>query len=168
MQTNPGWWFSHFDKWTWPIAHYGPAVIAVFTAVGFATPILAARRNQVRQPGPMLILNSGFKACGFSCLVVAASAMLHFIDLRWLPPSQRGHLSIGGGGILGPAVKVINTAAAAPVELHAAQVAIHFAVSCVFLALLAFLVAFLTNRRARRAEIRQMIRVELAREISAR
>jgi hypothetical protein len=100
-----------------------------------------------------------------SAAAVAICSLLHFSDLRWLAPGQRGsvHLSAPGGflGFAKPAVSVLNTVAGLPAEWQAAQVSVHTAIICALLAVAAFALAVLTWRRARRADIRQIVREEI-------
>ena len=53
-----------------------------------------------------------------------------------------------------------------PAELRATEVSVHTAIVCAFLALAAFLVVAITWRRARRADIRQIVREEMRRPTS--
>jgi hypothetical protein len=98
---------------------------------------------------------------------VAVSSLLHFSDLRWLPPSQRGtpHLSAPGGvlGFARPTVKVVNSVAGLPVEWRAVQASVHTAILCALLAVAALALVVLTARRACRADIRQIVQEEMRR-----
>jgi len=110
-------------------------------------------------------------ALGFSAATVTACSLLHFSDLRWLAPGQRAtaHLSAPGGlfSFAKPVVAVVNSVASVPAEFRAIQVSIHVAITCALLALAALLVAALTGRRARRADIRQIVREEMRRSAPA-
>ena len=98
---------------------------------------------------------------------MAVCSLLHFSDQRWLAVSQRGsvHVSAPGGvfGFAKPAVGVINSVADLPVEWRATQVAVHTAIICSFLTMAALVLIVVTWRRARRAEIRQVVREEIQR-----
>jgi hypothetical protein len=95
-------------------------------------------------------------------------ALLHFSDLRWLAAGQRAtvHLSAPGGlfSFAKPIVVVVNSLSGLPAEMQATRVSVHTAIACAFLALAALFVAALTWRRARRADIRQIVREELGRQ----
>jgi hypothetical protein len=75
------------------------------------------------------------------------------------------HVSAPGGvfGFAKPAVGVINSVADLPAEWRATQVAVHTAIICAFLTIGALLLIAATWRRARRGEIRQVVREEIQR-----
>ena len=158
---------THLNDWTWLAVEYRVWLIILATAIGLAAPLVAAARRDMPRPAPSLMLRSGAIGLGLSSALMAICCLLHFSDLRWLPPSQRGivHVSAPGGvfGFAKPAVGVINSVANLPAEWQATQVAVHTAIACSFLAVAALLVLILTWRRARRAEIRQVVREELQR-----
>jgi hypothetical protein len=58
---------------------------------------------------------------------------------------------------------VINSIAGIPVEYRATQVSVHTAIACVVLALAALFLVAITWRRARRADIRQIVQEEIRR-----
>jgi hypothetical protein len=60
-------------------------------------------------------------------------------------------------------VGVINSVANLPVEWQATQVAVHTAIICAFLTMAALVLIVVTWRRARRAEIRQVVQEEMRR-----
>jgi hypothetical protein len=130
------WVLTHLNDWTWLIAEYRGWLIAL----------------------------------AFSAAIVTICSLLHFSDLRWLPPSQRGaaHLSAPGGlfSFAKPIVAVVNSVADVPAEFQATQIAVHTAIAYAFLALAAFLLVAITWRRARRADIRQLVREEIRRSAS--
>jgi hypothetical protein len=64
-------------------------------------------------------------------------------------------------------VAVINSVAGIPVEYRATQVSVHAAIPCAFLALVAFFVVAITWRRARRADIRQIVQEEIRRSTAS-
>jgi hypothetical protein len=166
MNSGPARWaLAHLDAWTWLAAEYRAWLIVIATVIGIATPLLgAARRNQPR-PAPSVVVRSGAMALGFSAAAVTACSLLHFSDLRWLAPGQRAsaHLSTPGGpfSFAKPIVAVVNSVAGVPAEVRATQVSVHAAITCALLALAALFVAALTWRRARRADIRQIVREEI-------
>jgi hypothetical protein len=161
----------HLDSWAWFVAEYRGWLITVATVIGLAAPLLSAARNNRPRPAPSLIVRSGAMALAFSAATVAICSLLHFSDLRWLAPSQRAtvHLS-APGGILSfskPIVAVVNSISGVPVEIRATQVAVHTAIVCAFLALAAFFLVAITWRRARRADIRQLVQEEIRRSTAA-
>jgi hypothetical protein len=161
------WTLVHLNDLTWLVAQYRVWLIVLATVAGFAVPLLGAARRRGTRPAPASVVRGGALALAFSSALVMICALLHFSDLRWLSPAQRGvtHLSSPGGvfSFARPIVTVVNSVADIPVEYRAAQVAVHTAVVCAFLALAALFVAALTWRRARRADIRQIVRDELRR-----
>ena len=109
-----------------------------------------------------MCVHSGGATLAFSSAVVAVSSLLHFSDLRWLPPDRRGALDVSApagifGNIAKPVVTAVNSVAGIPAEWQAAQMAIHTATVCVFLALVGYLLVVLSRRRAQRAEIRLLV-----------
>jgi hypothetical protein len=161
------WALTHINDWTWLVADYRAWLITLATAAGFAAPLLGAARNRRRAPAPSVIIRGGAMALGFSAAAVTVCSLLHFSDLRWLAPSERttAHLAAPGGifSFARPMVTVVNSIAGVPVEFRAAQVSVHTAIACAFLALAAFFVAAVTWRRARRADIRQIVQEEIRR-----
>jgi hypothetical protein len=161
----------HLDNWAWLVAEYRGWLITLATVIGLAAPILSAARNNRSRPAPSLVIRSGAMALAFSAATVAICSLLHFSDLRWLAPSQRAtvHLSAPGGvfSFSKPIVAVVNSIAGVPVEIRATQVAVHTAIACAFLALAAFFVVAITWRRARRADIRQLVQEEIRRSTGA-
>ena len=125
------------------------------------------RQERWAEAGPSLALRSGAIGLALSSALMAICSLLHFSDLRWLPPGQRGivHVSAPGGvfGFAKPAVGVINSVANLPAEWQATQAAVHAAITCSLLVVAALLVLVVTWRRARRAEIRQVVREEIQR-----
>ncbi len=158
---------AHLDAWTWFIAEYRTWVIVIVTVIGLAAPLMSATRKHQPRPAPSVVIRSAAMALGFSAAAVTACSLLHFSDLRWLPPGQRAttHLSAPGGlfSFAKPIVAVVNSVSSVPAEFRATQVSVHVAVTCAFLALAALLAVALTWRRARRADIRQIVREELRR-----
>src|ERR1700744_4379352 len=165
------WAMVHLDDWTWLVAEYRVWLITLAAVIGLALPLLGAARKQIPPPAPSLVVRSGAMALGFSAAAVTICSLLHFSDLRWLPPGQRGvtHLSAPGGllSFAKPIVIVVNSVAGMPVELRATQVSVHTAIVCAFLALAAFVVGAIAWRRARRADIRQIVREEMRRSVAA-
>ena len=167
MNSGPARWaVAHLDAWTWLVAEYRTWLIVTVTVLGVAAPLVSAARKGRTRPAPSVIVRSGALALGFSAATVTACSLLHFSDLRWLAPGQRAtaHLSAPGGlfSFAKPIVAVVNSVAGVPAEFRATQVSVHVAVTCAFLALAALLAVALTWRRARRADIRQVVREELA------
>jgi hypothetical protein len=158
---------THLNDWTWLAVEYRVWLIILATVIGLAAPLVAAGRRDMPRPAPSLVVRSGASGLGLSSALIAICSLLHFSDLRWLAPNQRGivHVSAPGGvfGFAKPAVGVINSVANLPVEWQATQVAVHTAIACSFLALAALLLLVLTWRRGRRAEIRQVVQEELQR-----
>ena len=161
------WALAHLNDWTWVIAEYRVWLIVVVTVVGLVWPLLTATRKSSPKPAPSLMIRSGAMALGFSSALVTVCSLLHFSDLRWLPASQRTgtHLSAPGGlfSFAKPIVVVVNSVAGIPAEYRATQVAVHTAIVCAFLALVALFLVAVTWRRARRADIRQLVREEIRR-----
>jgi hypothetical protein len=158
---------THLNDWTWVAVEYRVWVIILATAIGLAVPLLSAARSEGPRPAPSLVIRSGAVGLGLSSALMAVCSLLHFSDERWLAASQRGsvHVSAPGGvfGFAKPAVGVINSVADLPVEWRATQVAVHTAIICAFLTLAAMVLIIVTWRRARRAEIRQVVREEIQR-----
>lgn len=104
-------------------------------------------------------------ALSFSAAAVTVCSLLHFSDLRWLAPSQRtaAHVSAPGGvlSFAKPIVNAVNSVTGIPAEFRATQVSVHIAVICALLALAGFFLVAITWRRARRADIRQIVREEM-------
>ena len=159
------WLLVQLNDWTWLVAQYRGWLIALAMVIGGAAPLLSAARKHLPQPSPSLVVRSGAMAVALSAAVVAICSLLHFSDLRWLAPDQRGslHLSAPSGffGITRPAVGVLNSVVGLPVEWRAAQAAVHTAIACALLAVTAFALMVLTWRRARRAGIRQIVQEEI-------
>ncbi len=164
------WALVHLNDWTWLVAEYRVWLIVLATIIGLAAPLLSAARNRIPQPAPSLVIRSGALALAFSSAAVTVCSLLHFSDLRWLTPDQRKvvHLSSPGGllSFAKPLFVTVNSVAGIPAELRATEVSVHTAIVCAFLALAAFLVVAVTWRRARRADIRQIIREEMRRPAS--
>jgi len=165
------WALAHLDGWTWLVADYRVWVITLATLAGLAAPLLGAARKPRRPVAPSLVIRSGAMALGFSAAAVTVCSLLHFSDLRWLAPGERStaHLSAPGGifSFARPMVTVVNSIAGIPVEFRAAQVSVHTAITCASLALAAFLLVAITWRRARRADIRQIVQEEIRRSADA-
>jgi hypothetical protein len=158
---------THLDDWTWLAVEYRVWLVVLATVIGLAVPLVAAARRDMPSPAPSLVVRSGAIGLALSSALISICSLLHFSDLRWLPASQRGsvHVSAPGGvfGFAKPAVGVINSVANLPVEWRATQVAVHTAIACSFLAVAGLLLLVITWRRARRAEIRQVVQEELQR-----
>lgn len=172
MNSSPARWaLAHLDAWTWLAAEYRAWLIVTATVIGIAAPLLSAAGQHRPRPAPSVVIRSAALALGFSAAAATACSLLHFSDLRWLPPGQRAaaHLSAPGGlfSFAKPIVAVVNSVAVVPAEFRATQVAVHAAITCVLLALAALLVAALAWRRARRADIRQIVREEIQRSAAA-
>ena len=165
------WALAHLDGWTWLVAEYRVWLITLATVIGLAVPLLVAARKHLPRPAPSLVIRSGAMALAFSAAMVTICSLLHFSDLRWLAPGQRAaaHLSAPGGpfGFAKPIVSVINSIAGIPVEYRATQVSVHTAIACVVLALAALSLVAITWRRARRADIRQIVQEEIRRSTTA-
>ena len=161
------WILAHLDNWAWVVAEYRVWVIIVATLLGLAAPLVGAARRGAPRPGTALVVRGGALALAFSAAVVTVCSLLHFSDLRWLPVSQRtsAHLSAPGGvfSFAKPIVTAVNTVTGVPAEVRATQVSVHTAISCALLSLAALLLVALTWRRARRAEISQIVREEIQR-----
>jgi len=161
------WALAHLDAWTWLVAEYRTWLIVIATVIGMAAPLLGAARKHRPRPAPSVVIRSAAMALGFSAATVTACSLLHFSDLRWLAPGERvtAHLSAPGGlfSFAKPIVAVVNSVAGVPAEVRATQVSVHAAVTCALLALAGLFAAALTWRRARRADIRQIVREEIRR-----
>jgi hypothetical protein len=156
---------AQLNEWTWLVAHNRGWLIPLATVIGVAVPVVRAARRRLPGAAPSLVVHSGAVTLALSSAAVAACSLLHFSDLRWLAPGQRGSLHLSApGGLLGfakPTVKVLNSVAGLPVEWRAAQAAVHTAFLCALLAVAALVLAALTARRARRADIRQLVQEEM-------
>jgi hypothetical protein len=165
------WALAHLNAWTWLVAEYRTWLIVIATVAGIAVPLLSAARKHRPRPAPSVVIRSAAIGLGFSAAAVTACALLHFSDLRWLPPGQRAtaHLNAPGGllSFAKPIVAVVNSVAGVPAEVRATQVAVHAAFTCALLALAAFFAVVLSWRRARRADIRQIVREEIRRSAGA-
>jgi hypothetical protein len=166
------WVLAQLNEWTWLVAHYRGWVITLATVTGGAAPLLSAARRRLPGAAPSLVIRGAALALALSAAAVAVCSLLHFSDLRWLPPAQRGTLHLGTpSGILGfakPTVKVLNSVAGLPVEWRAVQVSVHTAILCALLAVAAVTLAVLTARRARRADIRQVVQEEIRKAAGGR
>lgn len=160
------WIVVELNDWSWLVAQYRGWLITLATVAGAAGPLVRAARKGLPRPAPSLVVRDGAFALALSSAAVAICSLLHFSDLRWLPPGQRGGLHLSAlGGILGhvtdSAVSVLNSVAGLPAEWRAAQIAVHTAIVCAFLAVLAYVLVVVTRRRAHRGEIRQIVQEEL-------
>lgn len=164
---HASWALVHLNGWAWLVAQYRGWLMALATVIGCAAPLLRAARKHLPRPAPSLVVRSGAMALALSAAAVAICSLLHFSDLRWLAPDQRRSLHLSApSGLLGftkPAVGVLNSVAGLPVEWRAAQVSVHTALVSALLAVAAFALALLTWRRARRADIRQIVQEEIRR-----
>jgi hypothetical protein len=172
MNSGPARWAAaHLGTWTWLVAEYRIWLMVIASIIGIAAPLLSAARKNRPRPAPSVIIRSAAMALGFSAATVTVCSLLHFSDLRWLGPGQRAaaHLSAPGGlfSFARPIVAVVNSVAGVPAEFRAAQVSVHTAITCAFVALAAIFTAALTWRRARRADIRQIVREEIRRSTAA-
>lgn len=168
MNSGPVHWIlARLDSWTWLVAEFRWWVIVIASAIGLALPFLGAARRRLAPPAPSLVIRSAATGLAFSAATVSICSLLHFSDLRWLAPGQRAaaHLSPPGGllSFARPMVSVINSVASVPAEFRAAQVSVHTAIGCAFLALAALFIVAVTWRRARRADVRQIVREEMGR-----
>jgi hypothetical protein len=162
------WVVTDLNDLTWPVAQYRGWLIALATVAGAAGPLVRAARKRLPRPVPSLVIRNGAFALALSSAAVAICSLLHFSDLRWLPPAQRWGLHLSAlGGVFGhltdPAVNILNSVSGLPAEWRAAQIAVHAAIVCALLAVLAFVVVVVTRRRARLGEIRQIVQEELRR-----
>lgn len=159
------WALVQLNDLTWFVAQYRGWVVVLVTVIGGAAPLWRAARKGLPRPSPSLVIRGGATALALSAATAAICSLLHFSDLRWLAPDQRGsvHLSAPGGllGFARPAVHVLNAVAVLPAEWQAARVSVHTAIICAFLAVGAFALVVLTWRRARRADIRQIVHEEI-------
>jgi hypothetical protein len=160
------WVLARLDAWSWLVVEYRVWIIVIASAAGLLLPLLSARVKSRPGPAPSVVVRSGAMALGFSAAAVTVCSLLHFSDLRWLAPSQRtaAHLNSPGGlfSFAKPIVTTVNSIATVPAEFHATQVSVHTAIGCAFLALAALLLMAITWRRARRADIRQIVREEMS------
>jgi len=103
---------TDLNDWTWLAVEYRVWLIILATVIGLLVPLVAAARRDMPKPAPSLVVRSGAIGLGLSSALMAICALLHFSDLRWLAPSQRGsvHVSAPGGvfGFAKPAVGVIH------------------------------------------------------------
>jgi hypothetical protein len=160
------WVAADLNDLTWLVAQYRGWLIALATVAGAAGPLLRAARKRLPRPAPSLVIRNGAFALALSSAAVVICSLLPFSDLRWLPSGQRGGLHLSTlGGILGHltdgAVNILNAVAGLPAEWRAAQIAVHTAIVCAFLAVTAFVLVVVTRRRARLGEIRQIVQEEL-------
>ena len=159
------WALVHLNDWTWFVAEYRFWLIVLATVVGGVAPLLSAARKRLPGTAPSRVIRSAAMALALSAAAVAICSLLHFSDLRWLPANQRGSLHVSApGGFLGftkPAVTVINSVAGLPAEWRATQVSVHTAIVCAFLAMAGLVLMVGAWRRARRADIRQIVQEEI-------
>lgn len=159
------WALAQLNEWTWLVAQYRGWLITLATLIGGAVPLLSAARRRLPRAVPLLVVRSAAMALALSAAAAAICSLLHFSDLRWLAPNQRGSLHLSApGGLLGfarPTVRVLNSVAGLPVEWRAAHASVHTAILCALLALAALALVVLTARRARRADIRQIVQEEI-------
>ena len=160
------WIAVDLNDWSWLVAQYRGWLITLATVAGVAGPLLRAARKDLPRPAPSLVIRNGAFALALSSAAVAICSLLHFSDLRWLPPGQRGGLHLSAlGGVLGhftdPAVNILNSVAGMPAEWRAAQIAVHIAIGCAFLTVMALVLVIVTRRRAHRGEIRQIVQEEI-------
>jgi hypothetical protein len=159
------WALAQLNEWTWLVAQHRGWLITLATVIGAAAPLLSAARSRLPRAAPSLVIRSGAMGLALSAAAVAICSLLHFSDLRWLAPGQRSSLHLSApGGVLGfakPTVKVLNSVAGLPVEWRAVQASVHTAIRCALLALAALALVILTARRARRADIRQLVQEEI-------
>src|SRR5579859_6705481 len=116
MNSGPARWaLAHLNAWTWLVAEYRLWLIVIATVIGIAAPLVSAARKRQPGPPPSVVIRGGAMALGFSAAAVTACSLLHFSDLRWLPPAQRGaaHLAAPGGlfSFARPIVAVVNSVA---------------------------------------------------------
>jgi len=100
MNSGPAHWaLAHLNTWTWFVAEYRTWLIVLATVAGLAAPFLGATRKCRPGPAPSVVIRSAALALAFSAATVTACSLLHFSDLRWLPPGQRAtaHLDTPGG-----------------------------------------------------------------------
>jgi hypothetical protein len=156
---------AHLNDWTWLVVQYRVWLMTLATVTGGVAPLLIAATRRLPGPAPSLVVRGSAIALALSGAAVAICSLLHFSDLRWLAPDERGRLHLGApGGFLGfarSAVGVLNSVAGLPAEWRAVQVSVHAAIVCALLAMAALVVAFLSRRGARRAQIRQIVQEEL-------
>jgi hypothetical protein len=138
--------------------------MVVLGVLGFAAAVLGGFRKD-RVVTPSVVLRSTAMLLGFGTALVTVSSLMHFTDVRWLTPAQRAtvHLSEPGGlfSFARPIVDTVNAAATVPVEFRAIETSVHVAIVYALWGLGALLVVALTSRRARRADIRQLVREEI-------
>jgi hypothetical protein len=156
---------AHLNEWTWLVAQDRGWLITLATVIGAAVPLLRAARRRLPTAAPLLVVRGGAMALALSAAVVSMCSLLHFSDLRWLPPAQRGSLRLSTpSGLLGfakPTVKVLNSVAGLPAEWRAVHASVHTAILCGLLAMAALVLVVLTARGARRADIRQIVQEEM-------
>ena len=159
------WALAQLNEGTWIVAQYRGWLIALVTVIGLAAPVLGAARGHLPGPAQLQVVRGGAMALALSAAAVAVCSLLHFSDLRWLPPDQRHSLRLSTpSGLLGlakPTVKVVNSVASLPAEWRAVQVSVRTAILCALLAVAALALVVLTARRARRADIRQIVQEEM-------
>lgn len=166
-----GWVLGNVGAWTWFVAQYRGWVMLGLAVAGFLAPFLGALGKGRSLPVPSVVIRSAAMALGFAAAAVTACSLLHFSDLRWLPPGQRSSVHVSPpGGLLSfakPLVGVVNSVAGIPAEFKAIETSVNVAITCVFIALGALLVAALVSGRARRAGIRQIVRDEIRKSAAA-
>jgi len=159
------WALVQLNDWTWLVAQYRGWLITLATVIGGAIPLWSAARKRLPRPAPALVVRNCAMALAVSAAAVTVCSLLHFSDLRWLAPDQRKslHLSAPSGflGFTKPVVGVLNSVTGLPAEWRAAQVSVHTAIVCALLAVAALALVVLTWRRARRADIRQIVQEEI-------
>jgi hypothetical protein len=139
---------------TWWVAHAGQWLIIWAVVAAALVPAVVAKYRSKPLPTFSMSMRRGGSALQVSAILVALCTLLHFLDVRLLPPDQRGSVS---SGIFGHLSGAVNALVNVPAELRAAVAAVTIAVSCGLLALFGWAVAAIFGRAAKKAETLQLI-----------
>ena len=155
-----GWLLGQLNDWTWRLAEAGFWLIAFCCVSAVAVPWVVAHYRARPRPATAILVRKFAGALALTASIVAICSLLHFSDLRWLAPDQRGvHLSGPFTGVLSGIVNVVP-------EWHAAKLAIQTAIACTILALAGHIIGLAVSRPAAKAELRQMVQAEVAKQLA--
>lgn len=156
---------TNLNALTWLAAENRVWLMVALAAIGFVVPLLGGFRRYRPWPTPSVVIRSAAMGLAFAAGAVTVSSLLHFTDPRWLTPAQRvtTHLSAPGGlfSFAKPIVGAFNSIASVPVEFRAIEASVNVAFNCALIGLAALVVVALTSGRARRADIRRVVREEI-------
>lgn len=145
---------THLNEVAWTVAQYRGWVITIAVLAGVLWPWL-----RTRPPALSMCVHNGAVMLTGAATAVTISTLLHFTDLRWLPPGQHPAAPTGFlSDLAKPFITVADTAAAAKVSIHTALVFAAIAVT-------GYLMARLSRRPARRAAEKVRVRVQVREQV---